>query len=57
MGTHKIKREKQGYVMTSVNLRREEREILQRIMKRDGLRMGEAIRAAIQRLGESTHVE
>jgi hypothetical protein len=40
-------------ILTSVNLRREQREILRRVMEKEGLSMGASIRHAINRLGES----
>ena len=52
MGKFRIKRPSAGYTMTSVNLGKEDRVILDRIMKKENMRMGEVVRAAIRRLGE-----
>lgn len=53
MGKHKHKRPSNDYELTSVNITKEDREILSRIMKQERMKMGEVIRAAIRRLGEA----
>jgi len=48
MGKFKIKRPAKGYQMTSVNLTKEDREILARLMKVFQMKMGEVIRYALR---------
>lgn len=52
-GTHVNKRSTMGYEMTSVNLTKEDREIIDRVIYHEGMRMGEVIRIAIRKLGEN----
>ncbi len=53
MGKFQTKLPSKGYIMTSVNLAPDHRRIIRRVMKREGMNMGQVIRSAIVRLGEA----